>query len=120
MKNFMKIPVLIVSAAALFSVACGGGSSATDTTTAASAADYEGAIASSDVAHGQEVYEGVCNACHAGGAPPLENIGWGVARMRQQIREGSGGMPAMPASRLSDDDMEAALAYMATIGAVAQ
>jgi mono/diheme cytochrome c family protein len=97
---------------------CGGGGGGGAEEGGADVARYEGPIASNDVARGQEVYDDVCMACHAGGAPSLDGIGWDAARMRHQIREGSGRMPAMPLDRLSDEDMEAALAYMVTIGAV--
>jgi len=93
----------------------GGGSSGGE-------AQYAGAIASTDVALGQQRYDSRCgNACHnSGGGPALANIGWTAEQTRRQIREGSssGGMSAIPVSRLSDEDMEAVLAYMVTLGAV--
>lgn len=98
-------------------IGCGGGGGG-EAEEADDVASYDGPIASTDVARGEQVYNDVCMACHAGGAPALDNIGWDPARMRHQIREGSGRMPAIPLSRVSDDDMEAALAYMVTIGAV--
>jgi len=71
------------------------------------------------VAQGETRYNAVCASCHNNGAPPVANIGWDVARVRQQIREGSANMPAIRAARLSDADMEAVLAYMDTIGSIA-
>ncbi len=82
------------------------------------AAQYQGPIQSTDTARGEEVYNTVCMSCHGAGAPNLEGIGWEAGAMRQQIREGHGRMPAISQSRLSDEDMEALLAYMTTIGAV--
>ncbi len=82
------------------------------------AAQYQGPIQSSDVARGEELFNGVCMACHGGGAPALEGIGWEPGAMRQIVREGRGRMPAISESRLSGDDLEAILAYMSTIGGV--
>jgi hypothetical protein len=91
----------------------GGGSSGGE-------ASYAGPIQSTDVALGQQRYDSRCgNACHnSGGGPALANIGWTAERTRRQIREGSGGMAAIGVTRLSDEDMEAVLAYLVTIGAV--
>ncbi len=95
----------------------GGGGGGGDTSSGGES-QYAGPVGSTDVAHGQERYDAVCASCHNNGAPPLANIGWTPEHMRQQIREGSANMPAIRAARLSDADMEAALAYMQTIGAV--
>ncbi|MCA9605195.1 MAG: cytochrome c [Myxococcales bacterium] len=97
--------------------ACGGGGGEAAGSQEASA-EYAGPIGSTDVAHGQEVYDQICAGCHSSG-PSLENIGWSAARVRQQIREGSGRMPPIREARVSADDMEAILAYLATIGGVA-
>lgn len=82
------------------------------------AAQYQGPIQSSDVARGEELYNGMCMACHGGAAPALEGIGWEPGAMRQIVREGRGRMPAIGESRLSADELEALLAYMVTIGGV--
>lgn len=108
---------MLVLFGALALAACGGGGAA-PRDPGAVAAMYEGPIRSADVEHGHELYDSVCMSCHGGGAPGLDNLGWAAGRMRQQIREGEGRMPAIPASRLSDDDLEAVLAYMVTVGAV--
>ena len=89
----------------------GGGEEAVDLSA------YEGAIASTDLATGEQMYNDVCMACHAS-SHPLPNIGWGVAQMRRQIREGGDGMPAISADQMSDEQMEAVLAFMVTNGAV--
>jgi mono/diheme cytochrome c family protein len=104
------IPVLALAA-------CGGGGGAARDPGAVAAA-YAGPIRSTDVEGGRELYDNLCMSCHGGGAPALENLAWTAAAMRQQIREGEGRMPAIPESRLSNDDMESLLAYMVTIGAV--
>lgn len=82
------------------------------------AAQYQGPIQSTDVARGEELYNGLCMSCHGGGAPALEGLGWEPGAMRQQVREGGGRMPAIAESRLSAPDLEAILAFMATNGGV--
>lgn len=105
-------------------VACGGGgsgggaSSEGGGSSAGGESAYAGPIASSDVAHGQTRYTAVCGSCHHEGLPP-ESHGWSAERMRRQIREGDGEMPAIGTTRLPDADMEALLAYLVTTGAVA-
>ena len=106
----MARSMLVCSMAALMS-ACGGSSAS------GGGDQYVGPIASNDTARGQEVFTNVCMACHSGG-PSLENIGWEAARVRHQVREGSGGMSPLSTTRVSDDDLEAVLAYMVTIGGV--
>jgi mono/diheme cytochrome c family protein len=99
---------------------CGGGAAASGShgTTTASAASYAGPIRSTDAARGEGIFQSLCMGCHGGGAPALPNLAWTPAAMRRQIREGEGRMPAFNASRLNDDDLEAVLAHMVTIGAV--
>ena len=108
---------LMMTCALTLAVGCGGGGGG-DTDSHEAAAQYAGPIGSTDAAHGQEVYSATCDACHSDG-PSLENIGWDAARVRQQVREGSGHMPAISESRVSPDDLEAVLAYLVTIGGVA-
>lgn len=106
--------------------ACGGsgGDAATGTEGGHTAggdapSQYQGAIASTDVAHGEEVFGQACAPCHEGSAPSLEGLGWTPGEVRRQVREGEGQMPAFPASRVPDADLEAVLAYLQTIGGVA-
>lgn len=96
----------------------GGGGAGAGSETAGGESAYGGPVASTDVAHGQARYDAVCGSCHNNGAPPVANLAWSPERMRQQIREGSGQMPAISETRLSPEDMEAVLAYMQTIGGV--
>ena len=121
--------LLMLSGLSLALVGCGGGGSGGGLEgggggggSSGGEAQYAGPIALTDVALGQQRYDSRCgNACHSsGGGPALANIGWTAEQTRRQIREGSasGGMSAIPASRLSDEDMEAVLAYLVTIGAV--
>lgn len=115
MRNVIGIVVV-----ALATSACGGGGGggAGTETAGGEASAYAGPVASTDVAHGQARYDAVCGSCHNNGAPPVANLGWTPDRMRQQIREGSGSMPAISETRLNPEDMEAVLAYMQTIGSV--
>jgi mono/diheme cytochrome c family protein len=96
----------------------GGGTGGGETTTGGESA-YAGPIGSTDTAHGEARFNAVCASCHNNGAPQLANIGWTPEHMRQQIREGSAQMPAIHEARLSAPDMEAVLAYLQTIGAIA-
>jgi mono/diheme cytochrome c family protein len=80
---------------------------------------YAGPTTSTDAAAGAEIYERACAPCHSGdGAPQVADVGFTAARMRQQIREGSGQMPPIAESRLSNEDMETLLAHLKTINAV--
>ncbi|MDD9945842.1 MAG: cytochrome c [Myxococcales bacterium] len=118
---------MIVWMAALCVVAgCGGGGGAeeggSDETSGGDVSQYEGPIASTDTAKGEEIFLTYCDDCHPdGGAdsgPSLIDHPHAVARVRQQIREGSGKMRPFSAGRLSDEDMEHLLAYLNTLGAV--
>lgn len=116
-----KIGTVLVGLALALATGCG--SSGGDTTgggggDTTSGGEYAGAIRSTDTALGEERYGARCAPCHENTAPQLASIGWTPERMRQQIREGSGAMNAIPVSRLSDDEMEAVLAYLQTIGAI--
>ncbi len=103
-------------------VACGGGTAATDHdehhdeghSGGEDLAAFEGPIGSSDVAKGGEVYATFCAGCHEGGAvgPELQGRTDSLAEIRHIIRNGEDRMPAFGADRISDDDMEAVLAYL--------
>jgi mono/diheme cytochrome c family protein len=106
-------------------VGCGGGGAAEpegESSTGGEAAAYEGPIASTDVAHGKEVFANFCDDCHPdGGAdvgPSLIEHAHSPARIRQQIREGSGKMRPFSEKRLSNEDMESLLAFLASVNAV--
>jgi mono/diheme cytochrome c family protein len=114
----MRTGIGIVVLALAGAVGCGGGGSSEPGGGGTAGGEYAGPVASTDVAHGQSRYEAVCGGCHNAGAPQLANVGWTAERMRQQIREGSGQMPAINEGRLSAEDMEAVLAYLQTIGGV--
>ena len=86
------------------------------------AAEYEGAIASTDVEAGKTVFATYCDDCHPDGdadvGPSLIADPHTPALLRKQIREGSGKMKPFPEKRVSKDDLEALLAYLDSIGAV--
>ena len=79
--------------------------------------DLEGPIRSRDVADGSRTFHSLCAACHAGRVNP-EGYHWSPAQMRHQIRLGNALMPALPEHRLSDERVEAVLAYLSTVGAI--
>jgi mono/diheme cytochrome c family protein len=113
-------------AAGIALVACGGGGASEPAEGETSsggdvAAEYQGEIGSTDVANGKSVYATYCDDCHPDGdadvGPSLIADPHSAARLRQQIREGSGKMKPFPEKRLSKDDLEAILAYLDSIGA---
>ena len=115
--------ILPLALASTMASACGGGAaSAGDETTpdAPVASQYEGGVVSTDTDRGNVVYDQMCGVCHPGTAPELANLGWSASQTRQQVREGGEGMPPFTTTRLTPEDLEAVLAYMATIGAVTE
>jgi mono/diheme cytochrome c family protein len=78
--------------------------------------------AAGNVANGRSAFQRTCNRCHPNGeddtGPRINNINWSEARMRTQIRQGSGAMRPIPVSRLSDADLTDLLAYLRTTHAV--
>jgi mono/diheme cytochrome c family protein len=105
-------------------VGCGGGSSTAESeeSSGGESAQYEGPIASTDAAHGKEVFSSFCDDCHPDGGedvgPSLIEHPHSPARIRQQIREGSGKMRPFSEARLSNEDMESILAWLASVNAV--
>lgn len=112
----LRSSLVLVIGAALASACGGAGGEAREPGEVA--AQYQGPIQSSDVARGEERYNGLCMSCHGSDAPALEAIAWEADAMRQQIREGGGRMPAILESWLSSPDLEAVLAFMTTNGGV--
>lgn len=78
---------------------------------------YAGAIRSADVARGGEVFTYICAACHDGRVNP-RGYRWSPGQMRRQVREGNRLMPAIREHLVTEDDLEAVLAYLSTIDAV--
>jgi mono/diheme cytochrome c family protein len=108
------------------SAACGGGKGAEaasgESSSGGEAAEYAGAIASTDVEHGKEKFDDLCGDCHPDGGsadgPSLIATPHAASFVRKQIREGSGKMRPFPERRLKNDDMEAILAWLASVNAV--
>lgn len=115
-------------AAVVFALsACGGGGEGAaeatgDESGGGEATAYEGPIASADVELGKQVFMDSCDDCHPDGGedvgPSLIGDPHSPAQLRRQVREGSGRMRPFPPNRLSDEELEALLAYLATIQAV--
>jgi mono/diheme cytochrome c family protein len=116
---------VILATLALAMVGCGGGSSAEEPSgeaTSGGEAAYAGPITSTDVAHGKEVFDNFCGDCHPDGG---EDVGPSLiakphtpAKIRQQVREGAGKMRPFSEQRLSKDDLETVLAWLASVNAV--
>ena len=110
---------------ALALIGCSGGSSAEEPSGESSSggeATYAGPITSTDAEHGKEVFANFCDDCHPDGG---EDVGPSLianphtpAKIRQQIREGGGKMRPFSEQRLSNDDMESLLAWLASVNAV--
>lgn len=124
----MKKFVIAMAAAALMLGGCGGGGEEAEgegSSGGESVASYEGAVTSTDVSGGQQVYADFCSGCHQdgnggeGAAPAVHGIGWTASHMRQQIREGEDSMPAFSASTLSDEQLESLMAYLVSTNGVA-
>ena len=121
MRGLMRGTVFCVAA---LMAACGGSAAGPEgeETSGGDLSEYEGPVASTDVERGKEQFESFCGDCHPDGeedvGPSLIAEPHSPARIRKQIREGSGKMRPTSTARLSDDDMEAILAYMGTINAV--
>ncbi|MBW2465267.1 MAG: cytochrome c [Deltaproteobacteria bacterium] len=127
MKTFSTMLALADLTLALTMTACGGGGGSADEAGDGHAssggevpAEYQGAIAATDVAAGAEVYDQLCASCHPDGGPELEGIAWSAAAMRQQVREGEDSMPAFGADRVSAEELENVLAHLQSIGAVTE
>lgn len=109
---------------------CGGGSSEStggdhdhDHHAGGDTSQYDGPIASADTAAGAEHFQTFCEGCHPGGGagvgPAIGSLAWTPGQMRTQIRHGEEQMPAFGEDRLPADGLEALVAYLSTIGAVA-
>lgn len=122
----MRIQHRLLTATMAFGlIACGGSKGSEEAggdSTSGGEAEYAGPIASTDVAHGKEAFDNFCGDCHPDGG---EDVGPSLiakphtpAKLRQQIREGSGKMRPFPEGRLKKDDLEAILAWLASVNAV--
>ena len=78
---------------------------------------FAGPIRSRDVGEGGRVYIDLCSACHRGRVNP-RGYRWTPAQMRHQIRHGNQIMPPLPEELISDEQVEAVLAYLVVSGAL--
>jgi len=124
-----KTLLVWVAGVVLMAVGCGGGGGGQEggggeetSGGEGAGASYEGAITSTDAAHGKELFAKFCDDCHPDGqedvGPSLIDEPHTPARIRQQVREGSGKMRPFSEKRISGEDLEALLAYLASINAV--
>ena len=125
-----SIKSVLLTAGLLLANACGGGGSEepggeageSSGGEAANPADYEGAITSTEVDRGKELFTTYCDDCHPGGeedvGPSLIANPHSPSAIRKQVREGSGRMRPFSEKRLNKEDLEAVLAFLASINAV--
>jgi hypothetical protein len=127
-----SIKSVLLATGLLLAIGCGSGSSSeepegeggetTGGEEGGSGGDYEGPITSTEVDRGKDLFSTHCDDCHPGGeedvGPSLIADPHSPADLRKQIREGSGKMRPFPEKRLSNEELEAVLAYLASINAV--
>ncbi|MFZ1866114.1 MAG: cytochrome c [Polyangiales bacterium] len=108
-----KLILLLASGTLTIAYGCSGG------TTAYSLEDFEYPLESTDVATGQDVYAEYCEGCHPGGekgdGPKIADLELPPAKTRWQVRSGGKDMPAFGPDKISNADLEALLAYTATL-----
>ncbi len=101
----------------LLAAACGGAQGPPTAFEGEEQGLYAGQIMSRDVERGAFVFHHTCAACHQGRVNP-SGYGWEPWRMRRQVRQGNHLMPPLSDELVSEDDLEAVLAFLTTIGAV--
>lgn len=117
---------LVVGALALGACSKSGGEASEG---GASAAGGEPALVISDkaewdslAASGKTSYDNACGSCHPGGeadlGPALKGHMEPSAKMKKQIREGSGRMAPIGEDKLPESEMKGLFVYLSTIGAV--
>ena len=108
-----KLILLLASGTLTIAYGCSGG------TTAYSLEDFEYPLESTDVATGQDVYAEYCEGCHPGGekgdGPKIADLELAPAKTRWQVRSGGKDMPAFGPDKINNADLEALLAYTATL-----
>jgi mono/diheme cytochrome c family protein len=118
MNRAILLPVICLALAG-----CGSESPTEGEGTSGGEVSYEGPVASMDTVGGEAVFQQFCNGCHPGGnegrGPALVNENEPAAEVREQVREGGGQMPGFGEDRIDAMQLEALLAYLQTIGAVA-
>ena len=72
-----------------------------------------------DVTAGQAVFQQNCEACHPGGnegvGPQLRGQGLPEDRIRTQVRQGGGAMPAFPPERINEQQLNDLVAYVLSL-----
>lgn len=91
-------------------------------TTPQSLEAYDFPIGSTDIEGGAAVFEEFCEGCHPGGeegdGPKIAGISESASELRFRVRSGGDDMPAFDSSKISDEDLEALVAYTVTLGVV--
>ncbi len=116
-----------LAAGALALCACGKGGASSEGGAASSGG--EPALVVSDkaewdtlAASGKTSFENACGSCHPGGeadlGPAVKGHQESSAKMKKQIREGSGRMAPIGEDKLPESEMKGLLVYLSTIGAV--
>ena len=118
---------ILLATLAIALAACGkGGKGASEAeaeeSSGGESASYEGPITSTDAEGGKAKFDDFCGDCHPDGGedvgPSLIATPHSPAKLRQQIREGGGKMRPFSEKRLSNEDMESILAWLASVNAV--
>lgn len=77
------------------------------------------AASGGNVQAGQAVFQQNCNGCHPGGAqgtgPNLKGRNLAAGQIKNQVRNGKGAMPAFPANRISDQQLNDLVAYVQSL-----
>ena len=112
----------------MVALGCGGSSGGAaepgggESTAGGDVPQYQGPITATDADRGKELFDSRCGDCHPNGeedvGPSLIATPHTPARIRQQIREGSGKMHPFSEARLNQADVESILAFLASIHAV--
>lgn len=72
-----------------------------------------------DLVAGKAVFDQNCNSCHPGGdkgaGPALRGRSLSADRIKNQVRNGGGGMPAYPTSAISDQQLNDLVAYVQSL-----
>ncbi|MDA8216134.1 MAG: c-type cytochrome [Dehalococcoidales bacterium] len=91
----------------------------TQATAQPTAAPTAKGASSSTLAEGQAVFEKNCNPCHPGGnagaGPSLKRAQLTVDRIKNQVRNGGGGMPAFGTQKISDQQLDALAQYVMSL-----
>ena len=127
MKSGLTWITTLLAAGAMLLGACGKGGSSSEGGDEASGGEPAIVITSqaewdSLAEAGKESYDNACGTCHPGGeadlGPALKGHMEPSAKMKRQIRKGSGRMAPIGTDKLPESEMKGLLVYLATIEAV--